>query len=230
METPHSGQVAARAPEGANVGDNRVASTDGDITARQNTLRDVSDTSLVVNIARGHQRALAECYRRHGGQMYRLAQRLLGDDRLAEEAVQEVFLQFWQRPEVYDPERSGLRTWLLMRVHGRAVDALRAESARRTREERDATTPSAPAYDLEREVWDAEVADRVQRALSTLPEPERRAITLAFFGGHSYREVAQLLGRPEGTVKSQIRSGLSSLKRALADVNDPFGSIRPVRG
>jgi RNA polymerase sigma-70 factor (ECF subfamily) len=186
----------------------------------QAELRDVGDTNLVLAVARGNQAALAECYRRHGGPMYRLAQRLLGDDRLAEEAVQEVFLHFWQRPEAYDADRSSLRSWLLMKVHGRSVDALRAESARRSREDLDAIGSAPVAYDLEREVWDAEVAQRVQRALTTLPDPERRAITLAYFGGHSYREVARLLGRPEGTVKSHIRTGLTALRRQLSDVHD----------
>jgi len=190
-------------------------------------LRDVSDINLVVGVARGHQASLAECYRRHGGPMFRLAQRLLGDDRMAEEVVQEVFLHLCQRPESYDPDRSPLRSWLLMKVHGRAVDALRAESARRAREDLDAGSARTVPYDLEREVWDAEVAQRIQHALNELPEAERRAITLAYFGGHSYREVARLLGRPEGTVKSHIRTGLTSLRRRLSDIPDPVVAVRP---
>jgi RNA polymerase sigma-70 factor, ECF subfamily len=200
METPHSEY-------------NDVISVPG-----QSEWRDTGDTVVVIAIGRRNQGALAECYRRHGGPLYRLAQRLLGDDRLAEEAVQEVFLQLWQKPEAYDPDRASLRSWLLMRTHGRAVDLLRSESARRTREQRDSAATIEPAYDLEREIWDTEVAERVQRAMVTLPEAERRAISLAYFGGHSYREVADILGRPEGTVKSQIRGGLKRLRSLLLDV------------
>ncbi len=163
----------------------------------QGACTDMGDASLVVHVARGSQAALAECYRRHGGPMYRLAQRLLGDDRLAEDTVQEVFLLLWQRPESFEPDRSSLRSWLLMKVHGRAVDLVRAESSRRAREDLDGSRIKTVADDLEREVWQAELAQRVQRALHELPEPERRAITLAYFGGHSYREVARLLGRPK---------------------------------
>jgi RNA polymerase sigma-70 factor, ECF subfamily len=185
--------------------------------------REAGDTVVVIAIGRRHEAALAECYRRHGGPLYRLAQRLLGDDRLAEEAVQEVFLQLWQKPEAYDPDRASLRSWLLMRTHGRAVDLLRSESARRTREQRDAAVSVQPGYDLEREIWDSEVADRVQTAIVALPEAERRAISLAYFGGHSYREVADILGRPEGTVKSQIRVGLKRLRTLLLDVAHETG-------
>lgn len=182
-----------------------------------------SDAVLVVGIGRFDQRALAEVFRRHGGPVHRLATRLLQDDRLAEEVVQEVFLALWNDPARFDAQRGSLRSFLLMKAHGRAVDVLRAEQARRAREDRDAQYVADGGYDLEHEVWDLAVAERVKDAMHELAPAEREAVRLAYFGGHTYREVAQLLGEPEGTVKSRIRSGLRNLRRSLADVAAEHG-------
>jgi RNA polymerase sigma-70 factor, ECF subfamily len=181
------------------------------------SLSAASDAVLAIATARGDRSALAEIYRRHGAPVFRLAQRLLHDDRLAEDVVQDVFVRFWQEPERFDPEKGQLRSFLLMKGHSRAVDSLRSEWARRKRDERDINDPGRPSYDLEREVIDLDIAERVGRALRALPEDERRAITLAYFGGHTYREVAELLGQPEGTVKSRIRNGLKVMRRYLSD-------------
>jgi RNA polymerase sigma-70 factor, ECF subfamily len=178
-------------------------------------LADASDTTLVVGIARFQQEALAEAYRRHAGAVYGLARRLLNDVRLAEEVVQEVFLRLWNQPDRFDPARGSLRSYLLAHAHGRAVDLLRSEGARRQREERDARQAAEAGYDLEHEVWDLTTAERVRSALESLPEGERDAIQLAYFGGLTYREVADRLGQPEGTVKSRIRSGLKRLRGEL---------------
>lgn len=178
--------------------------------------RDSSDAALVIAIGRWDQDALAETYRRHGGVVFALARRLLGEQALAEEVVQEVFLRLWNDPGRFDPARGSLRSYLLAQTHGRAVDLLRAERARRQREDRDAREGVQGGYDLEREVMDLTVAERVKAALAELPTGERRAIELAYFGGHSYREVAALLDEPEGTVKSRIRSGLRRLRAGLA--------------
>lgn len=178
--------------------------------------RDASDAALVVAIGRWQQAALAEAYRRHGGAVFALARRLLGERAHAEEVVQEVFLRLWNAPERFDPGRGSLRSYLLAQAHGRAIDLLRAERARRLREDRDARATAGAGYDLEREVMDLAVAEHVKAALDGLPTGERRAIELAYFGGHSYREVAVLLDEPEGTVKSRIRSGLRRLRAGLA--------------
>jgi RNA polymerase sigma-70 factor (ECF subfamily) len=181
------------------------------------SLADMSDAALVVAVGRWRNDALAEIYRRHGGAVYALARRVLNDVANAEEVVQEVFLRLWNTPEKFDPERGSLRSYLLAQCHGRAVDLLRSDSSRRRREERDARATAEMGYDLEHQVWDLAMAERVQAAVSTLPPDERKAIELAYFGGHTYREVASLLDAPEGTVKSRIRTGLRRLRVALAD-------------
>jgi RNA polymerase sigma-70 factor (ECF subfamily) len=181
------------------------------------SMSDVSDAGLVVAIGRWHEDAMAEIFRRHAGAVFALARRVLGDPSRAEEIVQEVFVRLWNQPERFDPERGSLRSFLLAQTHGRAVDVLRSDGARKQREERDARAAAESGYDLEHEVWDLAVAERVRDAVSGLPEDERRAIELAYFGGRTYKEVATELGAPEGTVKSRIRSGLKRMRSLLAD-------------
>jgi RNA polymerase sigma-70 factor (ECF subfamily) len=181
-------------------------------------LQAASDATLVVAISRYRHEALAEAYRRPAGAVFGLARRLLADASSAEEIVQEVFLRLWNHPEKFDHERGTLRSYLLAQCHGRSVDLLRSETSRRLREERDVRRAAEAGYDLEHEVLDLSQAERVKAALDQLPDQERRAISLAYFGGHTYREVATILDQPEGTVKSRIRAGLRRLRTELADV------------
>ncbi len=187
-------------------------------------LQDASDASLVVAIGRWREDALAEAYRRHGGAVYSLARRVLLDDARAEEIVQDVFLRLWHQPDRFDPDRGSLRSWLLAQAHGRSVDLLRSDTARQRREEREARITAEAGYDLEREVWDLAIAEQVRQGLATLPDDERRVIELAYFGGHSYRAVAQLLDKPEGTVKSRIRTGLKRMQAHLAQAGIAGGT------
>jgi RNA polymerase sigma-70 factor (ECF subfamily) len=176
-----------------------------------------SDAALVVAIGRWREDALAEAYRRHGGAVYALARRVVRDSGAAEEVVQEVFVRLWTTPDRFDPERGSLRSWLLAQAHGRSIDRLRSDSSRRAREERDAQQTATAGYDVEREAWDLAVADRVKDVMADLPAGERQAIELAYFDGYTYREVAQLLDTPEGTIKSRIRAGLKRMRADLID-------------
>jgi len=180
-------------------------------------LQEASDAALVLAIARYHEEALAEAYRRHGGAVFALARRLLAEGALAEEVTQEVFLRLWSKPDRFDPERGSLRSYLLAQSHGRAVDLLRAETSRRRREEREARQTAEAGYDIEREVLDLAVGEHIKEVLDKLPSEEREAIELAYFGGFSYRQVAARLDQPEGTVKSRIRSGLRRMRADLVD-------------
>jgi RNA polymerase sigma-70 factor (ECF subfamily) len=176
-----------------------------------------SDANLVVAVGRWHQQALAEIYRRHGGAVHALARRILRSDPPAEEITQEVFLDLWKHPEKFDAQRGTLRSFLLARTHGKSVDFVRSETARRNREERTSRETATAGYDIDHEVWDMAVAEQVKEALVALPEDLRQPIELAYFGGHTYREVAVMLEQPEGTVKSRIRSGLVKLRANLAE-------------
>jgi len=178
-------------------------------------VKELGDAQLVVAVGRFREDALAEVYRRHGPAVYGLARRVTGDSGTAEDVTQEVFLRLWNQPDRFDPARGNLRSFLLTQAHSRAVDVVRSESSRVRREEVEARSPAAEGYDLEREVWEITVAEQVTEAMASLPEDERVAISLAYFEGYTYRQVATMLSEPEGTVKSRIRAGLRRMKRAL---------------
>lgn len=159
---------------------------------------------------------MAEAVRRHRGPVLAFARRLVGDSGRAEEISQEVFLRLWERSSRFDEQRGSLRAFLLAITHARALDAIRSDSARQAREKRDAIKHTPPEAGVEAEVVARTVAEAVHHALSQLPDTERQAVELAYFGGHSYRTVAQMLNEPEGTIKGRIRSGLGRLRSALA--------------
>jgi RNA polymerase sigma-70 factor (ECF subfamily) len=194
-----------------------MPTTRGRPTMSDEQRRAAVDAELAVAVVDRDEPALAELYRRHGASCFALARRVLADRALAEEVVQEVFVRMWRQPERFDPERGSMRSFLFAQVHGRAVDLLRAETARRTREEREAFRSPTVDDDLERAIADLTEGEIVRRAVAALSEGERKAIELAYFGGHTYREVATLLHQPEGTVKSRIRSGLLRLRATLIE-------------
>jgi RNA polymerase sigma-70 factor, ECF subfamily len=178
---------------------------------------EVSDAQLVTSIARYSEVALAEVYRRHGGAVYGLARRVLNSGPEAEDVTQEVFLRLWNQPDRFDATRGTLRSFLLAQAHGRAVDAIRSLNSRRLREAKDARRTATADYDMQHEVWDLSLAEKVSEALGSLPAEERRAIELAYFDGRTYVEVAELLDQPEGTIKSRIRNGMRRMRAVLVE-------------
>jgi RNA polymerase sigma-70 factor (ECF subfamily) len=170
-----------------------------------------NDASLVAAVARAEEGALREIYDRHGAALFGLARRILQQPEAAEEIVQEVLLRLWNEPDRFDPGRGALRSFLFRETHSRAIENLRAEGARRAREERYSRESPPPVGDLDQEAWSVIRAELVRDAISDLSASEHEAIDLAYFGGFTYREVAMLLGEAEGTIKSRIRAGLGKL-------------------
>ena len=174
-------------------------------------LEDLSDAALVDAIAREDVAAFDEAYERHSSRVQALARRLCGTTR-AEDLTQEIFLQLWNDPGRYEPDRGSLRGYLLMQAHGRAISILRSDSARVARETRQNVLASPESPDIEAAALELLERGEIEDLVGALPEGERHAIVLAYFGGHTYREVARLLDVPEGTVKTRIRSGLRRLR------------------
>jgi RNA polymerase sigma factor (sigma-70 family) len=164
----------------------------------------------------GEEVALNEIYDQFASFVYGLALRVIGDARAAEDVAQDVFVCIWERPDAFDPDRGSLRTWLGTLAHRRAVDHVRREEARRRRAIREASR-SETTPDVEEMAMALVTAERVRAALATLPDDQRRAIQLAYFGGKTYRQVAEVLGIPEGTAKSRLRLGLRRIADALDD-------------
>ena len=179
-------------------------------------ISEADDSVLVAAITGRDEAAMAEVMRRHRGPVVAFARRLVGDSDRAEEISQDVFVRLWERSSRFDTERGSLRAFLLAITHGRALDVMRADSARRAREQRDAHRNAPAAAGVEAEVVAQTVAGALRDALAELPDAERQALELAYFAGHSYRTVAKMLDEPEGTIKGRIRSGLSKLRTTLA--------------
>ena len=165
-------------------------------------------------VVAGDDQALREVYDQYSSFVHGLAARVIGDPRAAEDVSQDVFVSFWERPAAFDPARGSLRTWLGTLTHRRAVDHVRREEARRRRAEREASR-AVTAPDVEEMATALLTAERVRAALDVLPDEQRRAVQLAYFGGKTYRQVAETLGIPEGTAKSRLRLALRRIADAL---------------
>ena len=176
-----------------------------------------SDAGDLGGIAQRDQTALARIYDRLGNAVYGLSRQVLKDDGLAQDVTQEIFVRLWNEPQRFDPERGSLRSFLLREAHSRSIERVRSEEARRQRESRSDFRDRPVPLNIEDDVLRSLTSNEVRNALSQLPPGERSAIVLAYYGGHSYREVASVLGAPEGTVKSRIRSGLLKLSSLLND-------------
>jgi RNA polymerase sigma factor (sigma-70 family) len=179
-------------------------------------LAHLSDEALVALAARSEQTALAELYDRYSRPAYGLALRILRDEALAEDAVQEAFLTLWRTASRYVPERGKASTWILTLVHRRAVDLVRREERRRSDILDEAAEPVGSAG-ADEEAWLRLQRERVQGALGQLPDQQREALELAYYGGFTQSELAERLGQPLGTIKSRMFLGLARLRELLAD-------------
>jgi RNA polymerase sigma-70 factor (ECF subfamily) len=182
----------------------------------------VEDATLLRRVERGDEAALEAVYQRYGGACFRLARRILDEPHLAEDVVQQVFLALWQGSG-YDPARGAVSTWLLSVTHHKAVDMLRRESGRRKRLAGDQEL-------IERQVagpgpaelaWATLRAERTREALRVLSAEHREVLLLAYYGGYTQREIADMTGLPLGTVKSRT---LHAMKRMRAQLSGDIGT------
>ena len=174
----------------------------------------LAERLLADRLVAGDGTALGELYDQHAGFVHGLALRVIGDKAAAEDVVQEVFLTMWRQPDRFDPERGSLRAFLGTLTHRRAVDHIRREEARRRRESKTSYEP-LPTASVDEHVLDGIANSRVRQAVAELPPAQREALELAYFHGHTYRQVADLLGIPEGTAKSRLRLALQRIAEAL---------------
>jgi RNA polymerase sigma-70 factor (ECF subfamily) len=178
------------------------------------------DAVLLARLAAGDDRALAEAYAQHADLVYGLARRVTRDDQLARDIVQEVFAYLWELPGRVDLMRGSLRTYLAVVAHRRAVDEVR-RSERRNRTEAAAvdtvTTEDGPEIGVVEAATSTWRKARLTAGLAELPADQRRAIELAYYDGLTYKQVANVLGIPEGTAKSRLRLAMCRLRVMLGD-------------
>ena len=186
---------------------------------RGKAYRGLRDSQLVELVAQKDAGALEALYERYGRAAYSLARRILTDDTLAQDVVQEVFLSLWRDARRFDAGRGTVATYLLSMTHHRAVDVVRREENLRrwrTSDEGLELEPD-PKARVEDEVEASERRAEVRAALAELPAAQREALLLAYFGGYTQREVAALVGVPLGTVKTRMAAGMRKMKEALQD-------------
>lgn len=171
---------------------------------------------LMARTARGDAAAFAALYDRLAPAVYGLVRKVLRDPAMSEEVAQEVLLEVWRKAARFDPAAGSVASWVMTVAHRRAVDRVRSEQACGVRDDRAGRRDLDAPVDSVAEGTQARLeAEQVRRALGGLTELQRQAIELAYYGGHTYPEVAALLGAPLGTVKTRIRDGLVRLRDAL---------------
>jgi RNA polymerase sigma-70 factor, ECF subfamily len=177
----------------------------------------LTDTELGEQIAAGNSRALEQLYDRYGALSYSVAVRLLGDPAKAEDVVQDVFLRLWNGAGQFDTARGSLRTWVLAAIRNRSIDYLRGRGAheRREREIPEHVEAVGGGSDPWQEVAQSLEQEAVRGALQALPPEQRQAIELAYFGGYTQREIAEMIRVPLSTVKGRMRLGLEKLHSYL---------------
>ena len=186
--------------------------------ARADRRRHGDDLQLARLLA-GDDRSLREIYAEHGDVVHAIARRVTASEHLAVDVTQDVFVALWERPDRVDLTRGTLRSYLCVVAHRRSVDAVRRAERRRRAEH--ATGGEDATGDTSTSVVDADAArwchERLVDALAQLPEDQRVAVTLAYFEGHTLRDVAVRLGIPEGTAKSRVRLGIAKVRSLVGD-------------
>ena len=176
--------------------------------------RDQDLDGQLVLVARGDQAAFEAVYDRLAGPVYGLIRKVLRDPAQSEEVAQEVLLEVWRTASRFDPSRGSAATWVMTIAHRRAIDRVRSETAAAEREQKTAHVPVA-ADEVAETVEASLEAERVRRCLEGLTELQRESITLAYYGGYTYPQVASLLSTALGTIKTRIRDGLIRLRDCL---------------
>ncbi len=178
--------------------------------------REPTDDELMMRIARADEQAFGALYDRLAPVLFGVVVSVVRDRAVAEEITQEVFVEIWKLATRFDPQKGSVRTWTSTLAHRRAVDQVRSDQSRRTREERDhQRSPNQLIDDVATTVQTSFEHAEVRDALEALTTKQREAVTLAYFGGHTYHEVAALLEVPEGTVKTRIRDALIKLRDSI---------------
>jgi RNA polymerase sigma-70 factor, ECF subfamily len=177
----------------------------------------LADEDLMERVRTGDASAFEIIVDRHSDVAFSLAYRMCGRRGMAEDIVQESFLSLWRSGARYDRTRGSVRSWVLGVVHNRAIDLFRRDSVRTSKDVVDdgAVERLAAADSTEREAERRDEASQVRTALSSLPEEQRKVIELAYFGGFSHSQIAEMLGLPAGTVKGRMRLGLTKLRVSL---------------
>ena len=172
---------------------------------------------LLVQAARGDRDAYSALFDRVAPKVVGVCRRVVRDPSRSEEVAQEVLAEVWRKAERFDPDRGSAMTWIMTIAHRRSVDCVRSAQASRDRDERVGHRDRERAFDVVSEAVQTRADhQQVRTALAQLTSLQRQAIDLAYFGGHTYREVAEVLGAPLGTVKTRIRDGLVRLRDVMA--------------
>jgi RNA polymerase sigma-70 factor (ECF subfamily) len=186
------------------------------VVERSEPIAEITDEELIERIQRGEQAGLTALYDRHRSLAYALALRVVRDPQRAEDVVQDAFLSVWRKAASYALGRGSVRTWLSSIVRNRAIDVVRASRERTLPDEAPLLGIVDPRPAVDDEVAVRFDGERVRIAIQDLPDDQRRAIHLAFYGGLSHSEIAEETGIPLGTVKSRIRLGMLRLRTSLA--------------
>lgn len=196
------------------------------MAVRREKAERLADEELMPLVGRKDPEAFEVLYDRHGGAAYSLAYRIVGDRAAAEEVTQEAFISVWRSGARFDAARGSVRSWLLSVVRNRAIDFLRSRAGKAPKLafDDDAVLEQRPAEErTEEEALQRETAAELRGALGKLPGEQSKVIELAYFGGFSHSEIAQILGLPMGTVKGRMRLGLKKMRAQLGE-----GRVAPV--